>query len=62
MVDCSQSPIFSSDPRDIARLTVNGCHLHFQMYRGCGRRGLLTLMQDGSPQRKAFDLKDLTEK
>ena len=33
-VDCSQSPIFSWDRRDIARLTVNGGHLDFQMYRG----------------------------
>ena len=39
-LDCSQSPIFSWDRRNIARLTVNGGHLDFQMYRVCGRRGL----------------------
>ena len=39
-VECPQSPIFSWDRRDIARLTVNGGHLDFQMYRGGGRRGL----------------------
>ena len=33
-VDCSQSPIFSWDRRDKARLTVNGGHLDFQMYQG----------------------------
>ena len=33
------SPIFPSDSRDIARLTVNGGHLDFQMYLGGGRRG-----------------------
>ena len=38
--DCSQSPIFWWDCRDIARLTINGSHLDFQMYRGGGRRGL----------------------
>ena len=32
--------IFPRDRRDIARLTVNGGHLDFQMYRGGGRRGL----------------------
>ena len=31
-IDCSQSPIFSWDRRDIARLTINGGHLDFQMY------------------------------
>ena len=39
-IDCSQSPIFSWHRRDIARLTVNGGYLDFQMYRGGGRRGL----------------------
>ena len=39
-IDCSQSPIFAWDRRDIARFTVNGGHLDFQMYRGGGRRGL----------------------
>ena len=39
-LDCSQSPIFSRDRLDIARLTVNDGHLNFQMYRGGGRRGL----------------------
>ena len=39
-IDCSQSPIFAWDRRDIARLTVNGGHLDFQMYQGGGRRGL----------------------
>ena len=29
-VDCSQSPIFPSDRRDRARLTVNGGHLDFK--------------------------------
>ena len=29
-VDCSQSPIFQSDRRDRARLTVNGGHLDFK--------------------------------
>ena len=32
-VDCSQSPIFPCDPRDRARLTVNGGHVDFQSYR-----------------------------
>ena len=40
LLDCSQSPIFSWDRWDIARLTVNVGHLDFQMYRGSGRRGL----------------------
>ena len=31
-LDCSQSPIFSWDRRDIARLTVNDGCLKFQMY------------------------------
>ena len=39
-VDCSQSPIFPCDRRDRARLTINGGHLDFYMYRGGGRRGL----------------------
>ena len=39
-IDCSQSPIFPCDRRDRARLTVNGGHLDFQMYRGGGRREL----------------------
>ena len=39
-IDGSQSPTFSWDRQDIARLTVNGGHLDFQMYRGSGRRGL----------------------
>ena len=39
-IDCSQSPIFSWDRWDIARLTVNDGHLDFQMYRGSGRGGL----------------------
>ena len=39
-LDCSQSPIFSWDRWDIARLTVNDGHLDFQMYRGGGRGGL----------------------
>ena len=34
------SPIFSWDRRDIVRLTINGGHLDFQMYRGGGSRGL----------------------
>ena len=37
---CSQSLIFSWDRRNIVRLTVNGGHLDFQVYRGGGRRGL----------------------
>ena len=40
VLDCSQSPIFSWDRWDIARLTVNDGHLDFQIYRGDGRRGL----------------------
>ena len=47
-VDCSEPPIFPWDRRYIARLTING--------------GLLTLLQDGSPEGKALDLDDLTEK
>ena len=39
-IDCSQSPIFPCDRRDRARLTINGGHLDFYMYRGGGRRGL----------------------
>ena len=39
-LDCSQSPIFSCDRGDVARLTVNDGHLDFQMYRGDQRRGL----------------------
>ena len=38
LIDCSQSPIFSLDRRDIARLTVKGGHL--DLYRGDGRRVL----------------------
>ena len=65
VLDCSQSSIFPRDHRDIVRLTVNGSHLDFQMYRGGGRRGLyssrgrgvihprtlssLRLVQDDSP-------------
>ena len=33
-IDCSQSPIFPWDRRDVARLTINVGHLDFQMYRG----------------------------
>ena len=40
-LDCSQSPIFSLDRREMALLNVNGRHLDFQMYRGSGRWGLL---------------------
>ena len=40
VIDCSQSPIFPCDRRDRARLTINGGHLDFYMYRGGGRRGL----------------------
>ena len=40
LVDCSQSPISPWDRPHIARLTVNGSHLDFQMYRGGERRGL----------------------
>ena len=32
-IDCSQSPIFSWDRRDRARLTINAGHLDFQSYR-----------------------------
>ena len=39
-LDCSPSPIFSWDRRDIARLTLNGGHLDFQTHRGEERRGL----------------------
>ena len=39
------------------RLTINCGDLDFQMYLGG-----LTLMQDGSPKRKALDVDDLTEK
>ena len=53
VIDCSQSPIFPRDRRDIARPTINAGHLDFQIV-------VLTLMQDGSPQRKALDLDDLT--
>ena len=35
-VDCSQSPILSWDHWDIARLTVNGRNLDFQMCLGKG--------------------------
>ena len=38
LIDCSQSPIFSWDRRDIARLTVKCGHL--DLYRGVGRRVL----------------------
>ena len=54
VIDCSQSLIFSRDRRDIARLIINGVHLDFQI--------VLTLMQDGSPERKALDLDHITEK
>ena len=40
LLDCSQSRIFSRDCRDIVRLTVDGGHLAFQMYRGGGCRVL----------------------
>ena len=53
VIDCSHSPIFPWDRRDIARPTINGGHLDFQIV-------VLTVMQDGSPQRKALDLDDLT--
>ena len=53
VIDCSQSPIFPRDRRDIARPTINAGHLDFQIV-------VLTFMQDGSPQRKALDLDDLT--
>ena len=46
-IDCSQSPIFSWDCLDIARLTDNGGHLDFQMYWEGGRRGLVLTV---SPQ------------
>ena len=38
-IDCSQSPIFPRDHRDIARFTVNCGYFDVQMYRGGGRRG-----------------------
>ena len=44
-LDCSQSPIFPCDRRDRARLTINGGHLDFQLYRGGGRRGFLASSQ-----------------
>ena len=50
-VDCSQSPNFPWDRRDIARVTVNGDILIF-----------MTLIQDGNPQRIALDLDDLMGK
>ena len=66
LVDCSQSPIFSWDRLDVARLTVNDGHLDFQMYRGGRASGIiavvLTLTQDRSPLHKALDLDDFTEK
>ena len=37
-IDCSQSPIFPLDHRDIAHLTVNCGYLDFQIYRGGGCR------------------------
>ena len=40
LLDSSQSPIFPRDRHCITRLTVNGRHLDFQMYRWGGRRGL----------------------
>ena len=44
-LDCSQSPIFPCDRRDRVRLTINGGHLDFQLYRGGGRRGFLASSQ-----------------
>ena len=38
-VDCSQSPIFQWDCRDIERDIERYRASDFQMYRGCGRRG-----------------------
>ena len=69
-VDCSQSPIFSWDRLDIPRLTVTGI-LIFKGTEGAGVGDyssapapwvVLTLMQDGSPSRKALDLHVLTKK
>ena len=40
-LDYSQSPIFPWDRRDWTRLTFNGSHLDFQMYRAGGRRGII---------------------
>ena len=52
-IDCSQSPIFPWDRRDIVRLTVNGGHLDFHDTHPT---------EDGNPQRIALDLDDLTGK
>ena len=48
MLNCSQSPTFPRDRRDRARLTINGGHLDFQMYRVADARPLGTSEnQDG---------------